>query len=436
MDRLLSGPVLFLAVCQLLLAWAFRPRQARGLRPAARAALFFVLLAAVLILDYTVVDFNTATTALESPLCFAAAVIYLRAAWRVSWREGLYCGICSFLIAELLTQGMMPGAALLTGRLGAGWASFARVLLYAAVICGICAAARRWIAPAMQDHGAYRTAHGKLAFALLIWAVYLFVGNYQFIFWLLGYEPQEISTIITVFRLVVGAVCLCLLFLQRSMEKRLSAEQELAVNRQLWLQQQNQFQMSQANVELINRKCHDLKHQMEAIRRLKDESAIDRQLQELEQAVLLYDSAIHTGNRALDVILTEKNLACEANHITMTCMVDGRGLERLDSVDLYTMFGNALDNAVESVSRLADPEKRVIQIAAYTEGNLLMIRVRNYFEGNLTMKDGLPLTTKGDRENHGFGLKSIRYTAEKYGGTAAVQTEGNYYTLQILIPCA
>lgn len=272
-------------------------------------------------------------------------------------------------------------------------------------------------------------------FALLVWAVYLLVGNYQFIFWLLGYEPQEASTMITVFRLVVGAVCLCMLFLQRSMEKRLSAEKELAVNQQLWLRQQSQFQMSQANVELINRKCHDLKHQMEAIRRLKDERAIDQQLQELEQAVLLYDSAIRTGNQALDVILTEKNLACEANHITMTCMVDGKGLEHIDSVDLYTMFGNALDNAFESVTKLSNLEKRIIQIAAYTEGNLLMIRVRNYFEGELAMKDGLPLSTKGNNDNHGFGLKSIRYTAEKYGGTASVQAEGHYYTLQILIPC-
>lgn len=419
----------------MLLAWALRPRQARGLHPAIRAALFLALLGVVLGLDYTVVDFNTATTALESPLCFAAAVIYLCAAWRVSWREGLYCGICSFLIAEVLTQVMMPGIALLTAQFGTQWGLLARLLLYAVVIGGICAAAWRWIAPAMQDNGSYQTVHGKLPFALLIWAIYLLGGNYQFIFWLLGYEPQEVSTIVTVFRLVVGAVCLCLLFLQRSMEKRLSAEKELAVNQQLWLRQQSQFQMSQANVELINRKCHDLKHQMEAIRRLKDERAIDRQLQELEQAVMLYDSAIHTGNQALDVILTEKNLACEANHITMTCMVDGRGLENIDSVDLYTMFGNALDNAFESVSKLSDPEKRIIQIAAYTEGDLLMIRIRNYFEGELAMKDGLPLTTKGDRENHGFGLKSIRYTAEKYGGTAAVQAEGNYYTLQILIPC-
>lgn len=435
MDRLLAGPILFLAVCQMLLARALRPQQARGLYPAARAALFMALLGAVLSVDLIAVDFNSAATALESPLCFAAAVLYLYAAWHTPWREAFYCGICSFLITELLTQAVMPGTSLLAARFGPVWNFPLRLALYAAAIGAMYAVSVRWIAPLLQDHGAYQTAHGKLTFALLVWAVYLLVGNYQFIFWLLGYEPQGVSTMITVFRLVVGAVCVCMLFLRRSMEKRLAAEKELAVNQQLWLRQRNQFQISQANVELINRKCHDLKHQMEAIRRLKDERAIDRQLQELEQAVLLYDSAVHTGNQALDVILTEKNLACEMEHIAMTCMVDGRGLERIDSVDLYTMFGNALDNAFECVSRLADPEKRIIQIAAYTEGSLLLIRVRNYFEGELAMKDGLPLSTKGDRDNHGFGLKSIRATAEKYGGTASVQTDGHYYTLQILIPC-
>lgn len=83
MDRLLSGPILLLAVCQMFLARALRPGQAKGLYPAVRTVLFLVLLGVVLLLNPIVVDFNSAATALESPMCFAAAVLYLYAAWRV-----------------------------------------------------------------------------------------------------------------------------------------------------------------------------------------------------------------------------------------------------------------------------------------------------------------------------------------------------------------
>ena len=98
------------------------------------------------------------------------------------------------------------------------------------------------------------------------------------------------------------------------------------------------------------------------------------------------------------------------------------------------MMGNAIDNAIESVSKLEDPEKRVIQIALYSEGALLMIRVRNYYEGELDFDGALPVTTKGETDYHGYGLKSIRHTAENYGGTVRIQAEDHYFTLQILIP--
>ena len=48
--------------------------------------------------------------------------------------------------------------------------------------------------------------------------------------------------------------------------------------------------------------------------------------------------------------------------------------------------------------------------------------------------DGLPVTTKEDSDYHGFGLKSIRHTAEKYGGGISVQTGSNFFSLQVLLP--
>lgn len=63
-----------------------------------------------------------------------------------------------------------------------------------------------------------------------------------------------------------------------------------------------------------------------------------------------------------------------------------------------------------------------------------MIRVRNYCEEKPEFRNGLPVSTKKDKNYHGFGLKSIQYTAEKYGGGVVCQNPDNYFVLQILLP--
>lgn len=225
-----------------------------------------------------------------------------------------------------------------------------------------------------------------------------------------------------------------LLSLQNDMERVQEAQKELELLNQMWHRQQEQYKLSKENIDIINRKCHDLKHQMAALRAIRDKSEIDRQVSEIENAVMIYDSVIHTGNTALDVVLTEKGLLCEAKQINMTCMVDGKLLNFVDTVDLYTIFGNALDNAIESVIQQQDQQKRVIQVASYVEQGMVLIRFCNYCDQPPELVDGLPRTSKEDEHYHGFGLKSIRYAAEKNGGGMNIQTGSNFFTLQILLP--
>ena len=83
----------------------------------------------------------------------------------------------------------------------------------------------------------------------------------------------------------------------------------------------------------------------------------EKYLKELEQSVQIYDAMVKTGNEALDTLLTEKSLYCEAHGIKISCVVDGKSLAFLDPVDLYAILGNALDNAVEGVSGFSDKTK-------------------------------------------------------------------------------
>lgn len=103
--------------------------------------------------------------------------------------------------------------------------------------------------------------------------------------------------------------------------------------------------------------------------------------------------------------------------------------------DIYSLFGNLLDNAIEAVSAL-DDGKRIIGLRVRAVGDLLSINAHNYYENKLTLDNGIPETTKKDKQYHGFGLKSIQYVCDKYGGDLSINTQNNVFTVNILFPLA
>ena len=66
--------------------------------------------------------------------------------------------------------------------------------------------------------------------------------------------------------------------------------------------------------------------------------------------------------------------------------------------------------------------------------NFLILRFENYYEGDLKMKEGRLLTTKKEKEFHGYGIKSIRYTVSKYDGAVSIDAKENWFEMKILIP--
>ena len=118
----------------------------------------------------------------------------------------------------------------------------------------------------------------------------------------------------------------------------------------------------------------------------------------------------------------------------MTSVVDGKLLDFMDVVDICNIFGNALENAIESVIRISDKEKRLIHITVSQVNNFVMIRIENYYEGTLNTDGGEFLTTKNDKKHHGYGIKSIKYTVDRYDGAVYINTDNNWFDIKIVIP--
>lgn len=224
--------------------------------------------------------------------------------------------------------------------------------------------------------------------------------------------------------------CLIVLYLQFEVALKKRLEDTLDKVQHMWHQAKEQYTVSKENIDLINMKCHDLKQQIRSI--ATGSKVINPKIiKDLEKRISIYDSEVKTGNVALDIILTEKSLICNKNNIRLSCMADGEKLSFMSEEDTYALFGNIVDNAIEAVSKVSD-EKRVITLSIKTVGNFLTIRETNYYDYNIKFEGGLPLSNKNDKLYHGYGLKSIKYICEYYGGELDIRAENNVFDLSIV----
>lgn len=227
--------------------------------------------------------------------------------------------------------------------------------------------------------------------------------------------------------------CILILWVLYAICRIHGLNKEKDIVEQILYERKRQYEMSRENIETINHKCHDLKHQIRALGQVDAEER-GQYIEELENAINIYDTVVETENEVVNTILSEKSLYCERRQIKLSCIVDASHLDFMGTLDIYAILGNALDNAIENVSKYKDAEKRVISLTIKTVGDFLSIQTNNYCEGEVLIRDGLPVTTKRDKDHHGFGMKSMRHLAKKYGGSLAVSAENHVFTLQILLP--
>lgn len=318
-----------------------------------------------------------------------------------------YCGVWGTMTFLLVLETSYVLCSPLLGDLG-NW--LLKILFSVAVNVAIGLTLARW----MPEKGQYQIGPRQMVSA---W-VFCIMSENLFIY-------AKVDPGAALFNIVLQFYCITLLYLQSALFKKSSMRKELETIQLLWHQQKGQYQLSKETIELINHKCHDLKHQVQAIRAVKDEKERETYLEKIEKSVQIYSAIVRTGNEILDTILTEKSLICENSGIHINCVADGSLLAFMNPVDLYTLFGNALDNAIEAVRKLESKEKRVIDIMLYERQSFLMLQIVNPMCGEVKFEDGLPLTTKAKNGYHGYGMKSMLHTIQKYEGhlTTEVKVE-------------
>lgn len=262
--------------------------------------------------------------------------------------------------------------------------------------------------------------------------VVLVIINFDILIKSLSWGGVKYTSLILL-RVVHAVLCAFVLFAEYEILYARRMHDEKAETERLLAERDRQYRMSRENIEAINIKCHDIRHQ---IRHLADHGqAVDKNvLKDIAREVNVYDSVVETGNEALDTILTEKSLACSSEGIVLSCIADGAALDFMTPSDIYSFFGNALDNAIEATRGVDDPEHRNISLSVARRAGMVAVSVENFFATEPQFKDGIPQTVKADKANHGFGVRSMQCIVERNGGTLHMGCRDGVFYVNALLP--
>lgn len=215
---------------------------------------------------------------------------------------------------------------------------------------------------------------------------------------------------ILIIEILYAFIMFCLLY---GLLNQRESEAEMALIKQSWNDDRKHYEMQKEAVEMINIRVHDLKHQ---IQDMKNQGELtDKMIRQLEDSADIYQSVVQTGNDVLDVILSSVSLRCQKNKTQLTVMADGLAVSFMDDTDIYSLFGNMMDNAIEYENSIEEENLRFISLTIKKKEDIVYIHSENYF-GKEMPKDDFLMTTKNDFTNHGYGTKSMKKIVEKYKG--------------------
>ncbi len=356
--------------------------------------------------------------------------LFLWAACDISPRDALYCTVRAFTVAEFTASlEWQLRCYFLTAPPRRILDLLSLAAVYTGAYLGVYAMERHSFTADRRPAVSRKDLLGGMTIAFTVFLV----SNLSFLTPNTPFSGVNGSEIFYI-RTLVDFCGMVLLYTQQEQRRLTQAKYELDAIHNILHRQYEQYRQSKESIDLINRKYHDLKHQIAVIRAERDPDKKEAYLDEMECGIRMVEAQNKTGSSVLDTVLTGKSMLCAQENITMTVVADGTLLDFMDAMDLCTIFGNALDNAIESVEKLEDPDKRLIRVAVFRQNDFVLIRVENYYENTLTFEAGLPATTKKHKSYHGFGIKSMQFTAEKYGGSVTVNPKDGWFTLCVLLP--
>lgn len=246
---------------------------------------------------------------------------------------------------------------------------------------------------------------------------------------------MEFWWIKVIYQLVSFVAILLSIFTYQKIKSSHKKEREDAVLIEQMDHMKEHISEVEARYAEIRRLKHDMGNHVVTLENLvlkKQPQEAEKYLARLKQELWEISGEESSGNPVVDVILKENWRRAEEREICFTADFHYPGEAAMDAFDLSIILNNTINNAIEGCEGSDHPE---IQLVSYRKKNVYMIECANSFVGEIHLDEesGLPVTSKKDAQEHGYGLISIRNVAQKYYGDIDIRQENGKFILGIMM---
>ena len=233
-------------------------------------------------------------------------------------------------------------------------------------------------------------------------------------------------------------IVLTLLFC-RTTEKAERSQRELDVLNTQLENYGESYEAMITDMDSIRAFRHDVSHHFEAIRGLtiqEDTSAIAEYIESIQPALAVIQGVRLSENSIIDALIRQKKALAEKNGIRFTEKIFLPKHIGIPHPDICVILSNAIDNAIEACRKVTNNDERFVDISIYLRKPCMFIFIENSIAMQPIRKNGEIISTKKQRQEHGFGLRNIRALVDKHGGDILPEWYDNrfIFNCSIILP--
>lgn len=235
---------------------------------------------------------------------------------------------------------------------------------------------------------------------------------------------------------VINIICILLVdlyflhFINVANEKNYYKNQVKALEQQANLQ----YKYYQAQSKKHNQTLqilHDVKKHIKIFQNLYVDSQKDTADKYSDEIINMLTPLIpvkYTDNTIFNILLTDKEIIIKEKGIVLNMKIDNINLDFIEPVDITTIFGNLLDNAIEAAEQVKGIKSIFIKLGAHHQ--MTVIRIENSC-GSVKWKNGSPISEKG--KDRGIGLLNVRKSIEKYDGDLRLKQSKDKFIVELFL---
>ena len=208
---------------------------------------------------------------------------------------------------------------------------------------------------------------------------------------------------------------------------------ELEYSRQQNKLQEKYYDALSENIETARKSRHDVKHHLNVLNGYlinNDQTGLKEYLQEYIESNDAQEYIPFTGNSNVDALLYSHHKAIKANNIELSVSCDLSDIGDIKEIDLCTLMGNAIENAIEANQYVY--ENRFIKICSIKEDDTLIITIDNSFDGKIDKREGIFYSRK-QLDRKGVGTASMVETCHKYNGMCKFEYKDKVFYTSFLL---